>query len=136
MESAESNDVVSGREVEESNACLFAPLKHVLNVVGEEGDLVHRRFTLVETRLLLRQLRIDYRVDACMEEAFHELVSDAEKRYRAVPFRIVQRLAWLWKCDDLDLVLDFFDLGCEEADGDEDSERFVEPWCRMNSGWI
>ena len=56
MESAEPNGVVSGREVEEYNACLFTRLKRVLDVVGEEGDLVHRRLPVAETRLLLRQL--------------------------------------------------------------------------------
>ena len=111
MESAKPNGVVSGREVEEYNACLFSRLKRVLDVVGEEGDLVHRRLPVEETRLLICQLRIDYQVDACMEEAFYELVRDAEKRYGEVPFRIVQRLVWLWKCDDLGPAPDFWDLG-------------------------
>ena len=47
---------------------------------------------MAETRLLIRQLRIDYWVNECMEEEFHELVRDAEKRYGAIPFRIIQRL--------------------------------------------
>ena len=77
MESAERNGVVSGREVEKYNACLTTRLKRVLDVVGEEGDLIHHRLPLAETRLLIRQLRIDYWVDECVE-VFHELVRDAE----------------------------------------------------------
>ena len=92
MESTEPNGVVSGREVEEYNAYLTARLKRVLDVAGEEGDLIHCRLLVAETRLLIRQLRIDYWVDACVEEAFHELVRDAEKLYGAVHFRIIQRL--------------------------------------------
>ena len=91
VEFAEPNGVVSGREIEEYNACLIAHLKRVLDVIGEESDLIHRRLPVAETRLLIRQLWIDYWVDACMEEAFHELVRDAEKRYGEVPFRIIQR---------------------------------------------
>ena len=60
--------VVSGREVEEYNACFFTRLKRVLAVVGEEGDLVHRR-------LPVQQLRID-RDHACLEEV---LSRDVEK---------------------------------------------------------
>ena len=83
MDSAEPNSVVSGRVVEEYNACLFTCLKRVPDIVGEEGDRVHHRLPVVETRLLLRQLR----VDACVDEAFHELVRDAEKRGGKVPLR-------------------------------------------------
>ena len=79
MKYAEPNGVVSGREVEEYNACLLTRLKRVFDIVVEEVDLVHHRIPVAETCLLLRQLRIDYRLNACVEEAFHELVRDAEK---------------------------------------------------------
>ncbi len=46
VESAEPNGVVSGRDVEEYNACLIARLKHVLDVVGEEGDLIYIVFSV------------------------------------------------------------------------------------------
>ena len=78
------NGVVSGREVEEHNTCLFTHLKRVLDVAGEESNLVHHQLPVVETCLLL-QLWIDYRVDVCIEEAYHELVRDAEKRDGEIP---------------------------------------------------
>ena len=64
-----------------------------------------------------------------MEEAFQ----DAEKRYGAVPFRIIQRLVWFWKCDDLGLAPYFGDLGCVEVDGEEDSGA-IRWLCRPGVG--
>ena len=52
MEFAELNGVVSSREVEEYNAWIFSCLKHVLDGVGEEGDLVHHRLPVAETCFL------------------------------------------------------------------------------------
>ena len=49
----EPNSVVSGHEVKEYKACLFTCLKRVLDVVGEEGDLV---FGLMHLRAVLISL--------------------------------------------------------------------------------
>ena len=54
MESAEPDGIVRRSEIEENDAHLLTSLERILDVLGEEGYLVHSGLPMAEVCLLFR----------------------------------------------------------------------------------
>ena len=113
---------------------LVSAWKRILDVGGEEGDLVHRRLPVAETRLLLWQLRIYYRVDAWRRCSMNLLGTQRSDMGR-YPLGSSSGLFGFGSAMFLARRQIFLgDLGCKEEEGEEDLEPFR--WLsRPGLGW-
>ena len=72
------------------SASAFFSRKTVLDFLGHQGDLVYSRPSTSETCLFTWEQRIDYRLDADINEPLEDFVGDAKQRDCTVAFSIVQ----------------------------------------------
>ena len=119
METTKPYGVICSCEIEEDSTHLLTYLKGVLDVLSEEGYLVYCRFPTTKASLLLRQLGVYHQLEACMEEAFHDLVWNTEEGDGAVSLWVIQRLIRLRESNDFGSSLNLQELRHTETEGAE-----------------
>ena len=82
------NGIVSGCEVKKHSTGLIFSLKIILDVLGQQSDLIHSRFPASKTSLLLRQVWIYYWFKAGMDKTLENFKGDTEQRYRTIALRV------------------------------------------------
>ena len=86
-------NVVGCCEIDKHSSGLIFSRKAILDVLGQQGDLVYGRPPVSKARLLLWEQWVDDWFDTSVGESLEDFEGDTQKRYRAVALWVPQ---WLF----------------------------------------
>ena len=94
-EAAVPYSVVGCCEVDKHSSGLLFSRKAILDVLCQQGDLVHGQSPVSKACLLLREQWVDDWVNASIDESLEDFKGDTQQRYGTIAAWLPQRLFWL-----------------------------------------
>ena len=93
------DNVITLCQVDTHGTGLLLSLKRVFDILQEHNDLVHDKFPVLKSSLLLTELWIDDWFSTDMDKPLEDPVGNTKQRYWAIVLRVLLRLLKFWDHD-------------------------------------